>query len=195
MNIGERLKETTEGVLAWVTNELRAYARNNDAAKFRVGGPGDHGGCISFNKVWLDGSNQPIDEAELGLIQIKQDERTRNDPNGERGELTIHLNNGNTSVLSDQRMVPVMLIRTDGYTMLVPYNGSPEHGPDNGSPAPAPSTPSGSVPEHGNADGAVVYGSFDKFAFARQGDHDVLYAIKSDGAWKALWASDMGWIG
>lgn len=195
MNIGERMKESAEGVLAWVTNELRVYARNNDAAKFRVGGPGDHGGCLSYNKVWLDGNNQPVDEAELGLIQIKQDERTRNDPNGERAELTIHLNNGDMSVHSDQRMVPVMLIRTDGYTMLVPFNGSPEHGPDNGSSTPAPpATDSGAVPMHGNLDGAVFFGSGNRFAFARQSDHDVLYDTRGP-SWKALWASDMGWLG
>jgi len=132
MNIGETLRETGVGILAWVTNELRIYARNDDAAKLRVGAPGNHGGCLSFNKVWLDANNQPTNEEEFGLIQIKQDERTRNDPNGARGEMTIHLNDGQGR--QPDSLVPVMLIRTDGYTMLVPRNDSPEHPPDNQGP-------------------------------------------------------------
>lgn len=136
MNIGETLRESAEGILAWVTNELRVYARNNDQVKVRVGSPGDHGGCVSFNKIWLDENNRPINEEELGLLQIKQDERTRDNPDGARAELTIHLNDGQGR--KPDSLVPVLLIRTDGYTFLVPPNGSPEHGPDN-PPAPPPS--------------------------------------------------------
>jgi len=183
MNIGETLKETGVGILAWVTNELRVYARNDDAAKYRVGGPGDHGGCLSFNKVWLDANNRPVNEEELGLIQIKQDERTRNDPNGARGEMTIHLNDGQKR--QPDSLVPVMLIRTDGYTMLVPRNDSPEHPPDNQGPTPMPTTT-------GAYDGAQFHGSHNLFLYARQTDgHDVLYRCTANGEpEEAIWVSD-----
>lgn len=185
MNIGKVLERSAVGILAWVTNELRVYALNNDQAKLRVGAPGDHGGCLSINKVWVD-SGEPSHEEELGLIQIKQDERTRNDPHGTRAELTIHLNNGNLSVTEDKRMVPVMLIRTDGYTMLVPNNPHPDHGPDN--PIAQPS---------GSYDGIQFEGSEGKFFYARQRDgHDVLYSRATN---LPIWVSDGGpngmWLG
>jgi hypothetical protein len=192
MNIGETLRESAHGLLAWVTNELRVYARNDDAAKFRVGGPGDHGGCLSFNKVWLDDQNRPINEEELGLIQIKVDERTRNDPNGARAELTIHLNDGQKR--QPDSLVPVMLIRTDGWSFLVPNNPTPEHPPDNQGAIPMPTTTS-------SYDGAQFNGSGNKFLYARQQDgHDVLYRCNTTGAPEAaIWTSDGGpngsWLG
>lgn len=194
MNIGETLRQTVEGTLAWVTNELRVYARNNDAAKVRVGAPGDHGGCLSFNKVWLDGAGAFTKEAELGLLQIKQDETTRDDPQGTRAELTLHLNNGREDLPEDQRMVPVLLIRTNGYTFLVPNIQAPEHPPDNpGTPLP-PTAPAGSY------DGASLVGSEGKFLYVRQRDgHDVLYACNAGVPVKAIWASNGGphgtWLG
>lgn len=190
MNIGEVIRDTGAGLLAIVTDELRMYSRRFDVAKLRTGAPGDKASAHSFNKIWLDANNMPYREEELGLIQIKQDERTRNDVNGTRAELTIHLNNGNQAVTEDQRMVPVLLIRTDGWTMLVPNVTNPEHPPDNqqgGTPA-------------GNYDGAQFMGSEGKFLYVRQTDgHDVLYARKADGSIVPIWVSDGGghgvWIG
>ena len=193
MNIGETLRDSAVGLLTWVTNELRIYARNNDAAKVRVGGPGDHGGCLSFNKVWLDADNRPTNEEELGLIQIKQDERTREDPNGVRAELTIHLNDGQGR--QPDSLVPVLLVRTDGYTFLVPRNDSPEHPPDHQVPAAPLPTPVGAY------DGAQFHGSHNRFLYARQTDgHDVLYRCTDNGAPDAaIWVSDGGpdgtWLG
>lgn len=187
MNIGERIRESIDGVLAWVTNELRVYALLNDAAKVRIGGPGDHGGCLSFNRVWLNAhTSELVHEEELGLIQIKLDERYRGDFTSVRAEMTIHLNNGNLSIPEDQRQQPVMLIRTDGYTMLVPNNPHPDHGPDN--PIAQPS---------GSYDGIQFEGSEGKFFYARQRDgHDVLYSRATN---LPIWVSDGGpngmWLG
>lgn len=193
VNFGQKIAETAEGLLAYITNELRNYAKNNDAAKVRIGAPGDHGGCLSFNKIWIDPNTGTFTrETELGLFQIKQDERTRNDVNGSRGELTIHLSDGDESKPEDQRQRPVLLVRTDGYTWLVPNVSNPEHPPDNGHLDP---------PSTGSYDGAQFMGSEGKFLYARQTDgHDVLYRIDEHGApTHAIWTSDGGpngtWIG
>lgn len=191
VNYGEIIKDTAEGLLAYVTNELRNYAKNNDASKVRIGAPGDHGGCLSFNKLWIDPNTGVFSrETELGLFQIKQDERTRADVNGSRGELTIHLSDGDESKPEDDRQRPVLLIRTDGYTWLVPNITNPEHPPDNG----------GSETPVGDYDGAQFYGSEGKFLYARQSDHhDVLYRVDDHGALHPIWVSDGGqngtWLG
>lgn len=189
MNIGETLRQSAEGVLAWVTNELRVYARNDDAPKLRVGGPGDHGGTLSVNKVWTDPQTGAFSrETELGLFTIKQDERTRGDVDGSRAELTLHLCDGDLAKVEDQRMVPVLLIRTDGYTWLVPPITTPDHPPDHVESA------------MGDYDGVQFWGSEGHFLYVRQVDrHDVLYRVDAVGALHAIWSSDGGtsgtWLG
>lgn len=82
-----KLAESLMGVLLWATNELRIISKVEDPAALRLGAPkGIALGKISGDRIRIDGNHE-----EMILIQFKQDERTRDDPNAYWGEITVHL--------------------------------------------------------------------------------------------------------
>lgn len=147
VHIGEVIKETAEGFLSFITNELRIYAKNNDAPKLRLGGRrGQSLGVLSINVLDYDDDPHSTTQGELlretenALVSFKQDESKRSNLANNTAELTIHLLVDNPAVPDDRKMVPVLLIRPDGWTPLVPFKAFKDvvHGPSLQPDSPTP---------------------------------------------------------
>lgn len=108
---------TPEGVLQFLTNELRNISLVNDPPAYRGGAPEGislvkfSGDRISYNG---DGSFR---HEELVLFQFKKDERTRNDESKLWGEATLHLRGPEGD---EGGMYPVITFRHDGIQVHVP---------------------------------------------------------------------------
>lgn len=91
-------------------NEMLIVSTVGDPPKIKFASPeGISLGAFSFGRLRTDGSHI-IDE--MVLFQGKQDERTRDDPNNQAAEFTLHLNDGSNT--GDAAMVPVIQARHDG---------------------------------------------------------------------------------
>lgn len=96
------------GYVLFGNNEILVVSTVDDPPKIRCASrAGLSLGALSFGRELPNGSI-----VEMVLIQGKQDERTRDDPNNSAAEFTVHMNNGGGSV--DAAMVPILEARHDG---------------------------------------------------------------------------------
>lgn len=96
------------GYVEYRSNEIYIVSTISDPPKVRQASiEGISLGAMSWGRLRPDGE---IDE--MVLIQGKQDERTRQDPNSRAGEFTIHVNDGQGT--NGDGMVPVVEGRHDG---------------------------------------------------------------------------------
>lgn len=106
-NLGDRA-EMEWGYIEFGKNEFLIVSTVTDPPKVRQAAiSGISLGAMSWGRLRSDGK---VDE--MILIQGKQDERTRSDPNSRAGEFTIHINDGLGT--NGDGMIPVVEARWDG---------------------------------------------------------------------------------
>lgn len=183
-------------------NELNVASYDDDAAFVRVQGTirpaGGGGGGIAFDDIPSGPGQRAV---ELAMIHGEQSESVRGDPGNPKGSLNFFCNDGQGE--GDANMVRVFRLEAE----TTPASEAFHLGENQWESLVRQVTarqggivgpPLGTVPQHGRLDGAVFFGTDDRFYFARQQDaHDVLYQTGAgpNGTDKAIWASDVGWLG
>lgn len=116
------------GYIHFGNNEMTIVSTVVDPPKFKLySSAGISLGAWAFGRMRPDGVFE-----EMVLLQGKQDERTRANPQDYSGELTVHIRNG--SIPGDAGFIKVLEMRHDGCWM----KGLSAGGPD---PSPAPPPP------------------------------------------------------
>jgi len=97
-------------------NEVSVISTVADPPKLRMAASeGGSMGALSFGRLRPDGRQE-----EMVLIQGKQDERYRNNPDNYTGEVTIHVRDHDPALTDDAQMRLVMELRHD--TIRIPSN-------------------------------------------------------------------------
>lgn len=99
------------GYVVFEGNEIHIVSTVDDPPQvFLASLPGSLSkGGLTFGQIRPDGKIEG-----MVLIQGKQDERYRSDPNNLTGELTVHIRHWQPGVSDDQQFVKVLEVRHDG---------------------------------------------------------------------------------
>mgnify|MGYP001572510780 FL=1 len=98
------------GLVVFEGNEIHVTSTIDDPPQLFLASPrGISLGGVTFGRTRPDGK---IDG--MVLIQGKQDERVRHDPNNLTAECTVHLRHWQPGMGDDQQFVPIIEVRYDG---------------------------------------------------------------------------------
>lgn len=107
--MGKQRIEMDYGFIEYGGNEVTVASRIDDPPKYRLAAPfGLSLGAVTGSRLRPDGGQD-----EMAILQFKQDERTRADPNSRVGEMSFLLRKG-ASGNDDADFVEVMIVRHDG---------------------------------------------------------------------------------
>lgn len=110
------LAENDKGFLQFATNELRVNSKEEDPAAVRGGAPSGIA-LIKFSGDRLTFLPEGTRHDEMVLVQFKQDERTRDNPDCLWGEATVHMRGPEGD---EGGMYHIATIRHDGIQLHVP---------------------------------------------------------------------------
>lgn len=180
------IAENDRGYLLFDGNELTIGSKIGDPPKLRLTSPinddGGGGGVVSYNAsrhagVVCDGHQQ----TEMAMDRVEQAQDVRGQVGNYKAERNFMVSDASGDG-ADGMHKPLAFTYDAVTHNTLGLAGTAPGGP------PMP-------PALGAFDGAEFIGSNGQFIYARQTDgHDVLYDMRG-ATRRAIWASDMGWIG